>query len=764
MKRIGPSLLSIILAGILLASPFTEFHALGQTEASEKSTPTDTVTEETETDWNVKDDMEDKVILNEDIRNEYEKDEDTEGGDLLNGAAGDEHSTNEINSAEYTDGDSNKQLSSEADPTQDLLTDSNLTAISSNVPLEVTQVIAAGSKDVIAVELDRAKDTVSDLLTRNNYHSYVSAAVRLSDKSRTVCPIRYDLEPLSQAGPGLVLVPGSIVAPDGAYLPPELDTAVLPVFLYDPAFPVEMPAVDYELELDYILLNEADTEADFLHYQLINQNIWYDLENGYSWASKMSWDLSGVRFGTPGSYKAYAVSPITKGILLPADFPAISVDVVIQEDGKFTLGPPDFKSGCMEILWTKETPDISLLHSFYAVGDGDWQEDKGQLINLTTDWLYVYYYDVEYFDTPYYFKLSYNGEDSNILKVYMSEDQMYYNFYDGDRDGGDRDDQKPPVLGQPAPTEPSAGKPQSPDTSASDETPPAGIQPSDSSFDGNSNNSSAGNIDFSDGSSHTAGPGGSAVDGPGPTAPSDIEAEANPPMIVSDASAYGSENASFDAIEEETEDYVVLSGNRLKKLLEHNYGQPFMVTKHRIRLSIPTDTGLFSHMDSQSLFRVELLALSDNTFSVVLLMDGLPLTNIPPLTLSIPWEKDREDVYFSLTGADGTVFGNAQVQDDVLTFTVPQTGTFTIKKIPHPADSNTGSAVTVETYGSGNTDGLDGSNAAPADTPVSVPQEQTKAPNTSRVPILCAVLVLALLVLCFWCGMTHNRRKKGGGT
>ena len=763
MKRIGPALLSVVLAFILLMAPRMEFPALGQTEYIGTATPSDAEPEKTETE------AETDIPETEVPETDFNRTDDTKENDIH---------------------DMDMDIINEVDKR----TVPYLTATGSDASLEVTAVVAAGSNEVLAVELDGAKEALSHLLSLDSYRNYAFAIVKLSDRSQAFYPIRYDLDTLSQAGPGFTLVPGFIETPEELSLPAELNTEVLlPVLLYDPDSPCEIPAVDFTLYPDYILLRESDTEETLLQSSLINQAVWFDFEGGYSWGADMAWDISSVQFGIPGTYTANA-SLALKGLTLPDSLSPVSADVFVQDDGKFMLGPPEFQSARMDVCWTKETPDISLLCGYYAIGDGEWQEDtEGDLINLEDDYMYVYYFDVEYFNIPYHFRLSYDGQDSNILKVYMSEDRMYYDFYDGDRDGGDREEQDTPAVGQPAPTEASAeasepAKPETsapgistPETSAPDEpllsddsSGDSGSQSSgghsssdySSSDHSSSDHSSSGHSSSSHSSSghssgtHSSGGGrptgqsGFIADGPG-TAASETEAEPVPSSV---------------SIEEETDNSVALSGTRIKKFLEFNPGQPLTVTKHRIRLSIPANSSLFSDMESQTLFRVELLTLSGDTFSVELSMDGIPLTDVPPLTLTVPRETSGEDWIFSLAGADGTVLDESRVQDGFLTFTVTQTGTFTIRKSPFPANTPTDSAVTAEPPGSGeptiseDPERFDETDGSRSDTPVLAPQEPSAPPETPWVPGLCAVLVLALSGLYFLRRSKRGHGKKGDDT
>lgn len=693
MKRFGPPLLPIVLAFTILAAPHMEFPAWGQTEKSGKATPSEA-------------EMDTKV--------------------------------------------SSKATPSEAETDE--------TASLFNTSLEVTSLIAAGAKEVIATELELAADTISHLLTLDSYRNYAFAVVKLSDKTRAFYPIRYELDLLDQAEPGFMLIPGFIEIPEDVSLPPEFDREVLlPVFLYDSASPCEIPVVSFTLSPDYILLREIDEEETLLQSKLLNQSVWFYFEGGYSWSTDMDWDISGVRFGIPGNYMAHAVAPSVEGITLPAGFSNISAAVIIQDGNKFMLGPPEFRSAHMDVCWTKETPDLSLLRGYYAIGDGDWQEDAGgDLINLEKDYMYVYYSDVKDFDTPYYFKLSYDGEDSNILKVYMSEDKMYYNFYDGDRDGGDREEQNTPSVGQPSPPNPSADGSSDGDISG----------PSSGSGGHSSAGSRQSSRQSSSSSQRPSGPSGSIADGPAAVS----ETEAGSPVSEPD-SKLAERTPVPVSMEEDTDDYVALSGNRIKKYLEFNPGQPLIVAKHRIRLSIPTDTGLFSGMDGQSLFRAKLLVLSEKVFSVELLIDGIPLKDIPPLTITIPCKPDEEDLIFSLIGTDGEILDETRKQGGFLTFTVTQTGTFTLESIPLPTDSLDGKAVSAEAAGNGSSgnfavsDGsVDSDSFSRSDASATTPTAQTSAAKSPWGPILFPVSALTLSGLYFRRHVKRRHGKKGGET
>ncbi|WP_303620514.1 hypothetical protein, partial [Hungatella hathewayi] len=132
--------------------------------------------------------------------------------------------------------------------------------------------------------------------------------------------------------------------------------------------------------------------------------------------------------------------------------------------------------------------------------------------------------------------------------------------------------------------------------------------------------------------------------------------------------------------EADTADYTILSGRRIHKELELNPGRPLIITKHRIRLEIPADSGLFTNMPVQSLFRAEVISLDDNHISVMLSMDGVPLTDLPSMTITMPWKAADERPVLEVINESGEVLGTATYLNSfTITFQLSETGTFTIE-------------------------------------------------------------------------------------
>lgn len=675
---------------------------------------------------------------------------------------------------------------------------------SNTEPLEVVTVIAVPSDRVIGAEAGRAEEMISQVLRKDPTSK--SAAVRLSDGSRRVFPIEYDYTSLMGAGTGLVMLPGTITPPDGCHISPELAETELPVLLYSPEEPRELPVTSVEpLSITQILLPEHAGFDDLIQEIKSERRIYYILEGGLTWSAEISWNFDAVEFCTPGTYQITARPLPPDGVFLPDGLPELACGVIIQPDDVFLLGPPEFTGLFMVSQWTKETPDLEKFRCFYAVGDGPWIEDtKQDLISIPshqTQSFQVFYYEDVFFDTPYYFKLSYDGEYSNILKVYFSEGEIHYRLYDGDRDGGDREDQTPPDISQTLPPEetrpeetlppdetgpeetlpPETTAPETPGTGETlpAETPAPGHSSGDNSG-GSGNNESHGSSSAHKGASGngyvSAGP-GVETRAPSPLSPS-LPASA-PPMpepgseSLPAASVAGAGSDRIDAggatssadvqtgsaleteseapLEEDTADYTVYSGQRLQKYIELNPGLPLLVTKHRIQVAIPMEAPVFTRLEDSSLLRVEILSLSENAMRVELSVDGMavPLDELPELTVTMPYVTTGEDVSLQVMDADGTVLTEARAIDRAhITFTVSQTGTFRIQEA-----SEAGAVPAFQAEH----DGLP-SDTLPAD---NLDKEAAAEPDHSmqtRSPLIPAVLtVLFLFALS---GLLYIRRTR----
>lgn len=585
-------------------------------------------------------------------------------------------------------------------------------------PREIVKVMIKNSDVLILAERQNARELLKDKLDNSDYSI---ATVLFSDRTREFYPIQYDVDALDVTQTGLIYLNGTVEVPDDVSIDPELTAATLPVFLYDPEAPCELQARSSDPVRDSQLLLAQDSSFEELQNELKGNRITYlYFDDGISMKISLTWDVSSVIFGTPGTYRIHGIPDLPEGILLGDEFPSLSCDVIIQKAGVFSLTPPTFDGMFFQTRWTKPTPQLDKLRRYYAIGDeGAWQEDTtGKFMEIRdsdTQLMYVFYFDDFLLGVPYYFQLEYDGECSNILMVCITEDDVDYKLFEGDRDGGDRGEQPPPTVTLPpdqsddtpplGTTRPEGNTPPEtpPEETLPAETVPAETQPTDqenTSHNGSSSGTSSKPSRHSAASDFTSGPGyqeSLTVPAslsllpeaePSVGALEEQTAESSEAAVIAAASPVPTETAETNAAisspastgqEADTADYTILSGRRIQKELELNPGRPVVITKHRIRLEIPADTGLFSSMSEQSLFRSEVMSLADNRISVMLTMDGVPLTDLPSITITMPWEAADERPVLEVTNENGEVLGTATYLDSsTITFQLSESGAFTI--------------------------------------------------------------------------------------
>ena len=524
--------------------------------------------------------------------------------------------------------------------------------------LYVASVLASGSQEILAVKLKHAREEVLSILESDSLKQYSSAAVKLNNGARHIFPVTYDFSQLDGAPSGYFLLHGTIEPLDGILIAPELAHVTLPLFLYDPDSPCEIPAVDcHDLNDPMVVIPAGVSHDEAVKYLHRNTNYAVFLEDGIFWEITLTWDWSGVDLNIPGTYEAVGIPVIPDGILLPSALSSPTCAVVVQDASILTLSPPIFNGYYFTVEWTKSTPDTELLHMDYAVGDGEWIEQTGQgLMNLDTMYgqsFNVFYYP-EYiddnfmvFNIPYYFRIEYNGEYSDVLKVLITEDLYSYELIGGDRDGGDRDDQTPPSVTQPPPT---TLPPE--ETPEPEETPPLETKPSAPLW---------GNI-----------PSGGSAGSPSVQFP-------GPPAEEPEAPA---------SSESDTQNAATWSGVRIKNYFNASPGLPLVFEKHRIRAAVPADCPVLLNISDTDRLHVEIQPLSADTICLAFSLNDIPLARLP-LTVTMPWAKDSRTQNLQVKNETGELTADADYlsQENSVTFTVDRPGVYTI--LPS-APENTG--------------------------------------------------------------------------
>lgn len=339
--------------------------------------------------------------------------------------------------------------------------------------IEVSQVIAAGSKCLITAELPQAEQQVKEVLSDPS-SDYLKAAVKLENGGRQIFPISYDTSQLSDASAGLFWLHGTIEPPAGYSIASDISAVTALVFLCDPNVPSTLPVLKgAAITNPQVILPAGSSSDELLNKLNRNKEFTLYLEDDFYYCPSLNWNPDEIALDTPGNQTATGTPALPEGLLLPETFASVSCEVCIQDAARLTLSPPVIDQYTLLMGWCKDTPDEDLFQFCYAVEDGPWQEDtEGNLMELSYDQQHV---EVNLsgntsrlLETPYYFRIGYDGEYSNTVKVFLTDGMLNYLWYEGDRDGGDREEQ---TLPDPVPPENQLPDSQSPDDQIPDSSP-----------------------------------------------------------------------------------------------------------------------------------------------------------------------------------------------------------------------------------------------------------------------------------------------------
>lgn len=561
-----------------------------------------------------------------------------------------------------------------------------------------------------------------------------NALVKLEgERFGTLFPIEYDISTLDTSCVGIQLLHGTVIIPDDYDIPVGMEDITIPVVVYNAENPFQLPVTgSRSIKPNSPLACAAGTSREELQDMLLSmcKITDYEVSGQYVWLANLKWDCSGIDANTPGTYKVTAVVPLPDGILLPDTIQLPYSIIDIQDPDKLTLSMPVFNShtGNINICWAKDTPRRDLFHLWYKKGGGLWQEDKEEdLMLLLEDSdggfrnLEILSYYLEE-NVTYYLSVEYDGEISNILTVIKTPGGYRYDTIEGDRDGGDSVQQNPPDVIQ---TPPSDVPSQSEHTSSQDKSPEETLQGNQDFGHIGSRGSSISNTNS--GSNRNRGPArgsasdgnrgsgsGSSIDEDIPTGSGGISGFGICPDLgeTNAGSGSASTNSEADAAkkdpkilvparqyaeghlvpEEDASDYTVWSGYRILKLMENNPNQPLVFEKHGIRIEFPTDSDALAHISENSSLRVEIRRMKAGCIYTSISMDGIPLSHLPELTISLPWNPAKGQGSWTAAAEDGTsVEAVYSPVTHSLTFTTNSTGIITIIGPNTPGGQKAGS-------------------------------------------------------------------------
>lgn len=480
--------------------------------------------------------------------------------------------------------------------------------------------------------------------------------------------IRYETEAFDTTyrnKTGLFFLQASIVLEDPRYiLAPDVSTGfTIPVFLYDPAKPSSLPPLDPELnhyddmEAFHIVApvqTDLQQVTDTLIKEYPYKRFYLYFDNGYYLTLPNHWNMNSVKTGTPGIYKANRRPRLPRGVLMD-QIPEIACSINIQDPKTFTLSSPRSFGNNIVTTWLYPTPDKSRIRTWYRIGKGHWTEDRSEyLMSLHSGdngkhSLYLQPWEMKK-DIRYQFRLEYDGVYSDILEICVNKDGFYIPN-EGDRDGGDRDNQTPPDVTQAPPEASSDGNSTGTGSDGQKGNGTGHPKQSDQSF-------------TDDSAAAISGQGGNA----GQKTSTKPGAGAKTPSPKQSA-----------ATEADTATGTTWSGIRVQNYLKAFPGLPLLFEKNNIRVAIPADSPALLSVSDTDFLHVEIQGMTTDTIRLAVSLNDTPLNQLP-LTITMPWAKDSISGKLRIKNRTGELIGNgvASNQEGFITFTVSQPGIYTV--------------------------------------------------------------------------------------
>lgn len=410
-----------------------------------------------------------------------------------------------------------------------------------------------------------------------------------------------------------------------------------------------------------------------------------------------SWDYSAVDITRPGNYTVHV------RLTLPEKYQQdYSLDPSLETRCKtiYVKAPGTL---CMYVQYIDNrfagdwlTPlEKDSIHPYYLVSGKeltDAELENSSFVPCTDASLFSFspYYFCVYRnaldpDTHYYFKISYQGQESNILHIHDNGEESSVSYIDGNRDGGDSGQHTGPPVTQPAPD--------MPDSPSDRETAP--VSASASAAAPGTEAFSAPLRDMPETSTglpeETERSEESSVESSAdtPVSPEQPALENSDPTGSPSASVSGreteppSENASLRDIRETvTRDSTTLSAARLK-ILAGSYPDFIPFEHNGILLRLPVSWLEEQIPGDDSLFTVTLLRLSEETFRILLSVDGTELTELPASSVMLPIEDTASS--YRLMDETGCINEGLAAKDGLLSLTITKTGEYRLEKEEAPS-------------------------------------------------------------------------------
>lgn len=315
--------------------------------------------------------------------------------------------------------------------------------------------LSAALREIVAVDLYagpelRAFAVGTQLTGQTEGLSLPERVIGLTENGGTWCRAVWFPSQVDTSTPGRKTVPGRLIPPDGYTVSDTAAALSLPVFIYEPGGQTADTISQLQTgEVSGLLIPlgaSSDILVSFAGFQDF-QTVIGTTDSGDSIFCSVEYDSSTFQTGKTGwNQLSGRVSP-PEGIGIADQLQSYSYPYYVMDPQKIDLSYFSPRSdGSYLFQWLYEVDDPENFFLEYAVngsswtaaapnspGDGWFRLQENQMILLASrQWIA---------GNTYAYRVRYRGEISNWVEFTVTEDGCAASLHDGDRDGGDRNQQ-----------------------------------------------------------------------------------------------------------------------------------------------------------------------------------------------------------------------------------------------------------------------------------------------------------------------------------
>lgn len=335
---------------------------------------------------------------------------------------------------------------------EDILSGSALETVGDNI--ESGSSADTGTDNIITVlevsgeEVPLQFFPVNSEITGLELYNY--AAVITKEYLYIHCKIKWDSpETIDTSTPGRKTLKGYLIPPDGCIFENNAKPYVeIPIIIYDESGEgtetlLRPTEIDYNDDIIIVtpgtdISSYLETEYEYPVYT----------ETGDYFYCNVKWENTSS-FTETGYHNIQGRLRLPKGIKARnEDDTIVYKRFYVMKDDKIYI-EPHYKHGSSAIIfpWLKEIADPENIEFYYSYDGENWSIVQDDYYGFADyNYLFISTLKMEP-EKDYYFRLYYNNEYTDIIKINLSKDEI--NCISGDRDGGDNSEQEMPPVEQP---------------------------------------------------------------------------------------------------------------------------------------------------------------------------------------------------------------------------------------------------------------------------------------------------------------------------